>query len=82
MWLFLVFLLLAAADSSFQFDFKHHDNNEMVQVLEDVQARCPNITRIYTLSETSVNGFPLYLIEFSTKPGQHEIREFLLIFYV
>ncbi|XP_045467352.1 carboxypeptidase E-like isoform X1 [Harmonia axyridis] len=72
MW-FSLFLLLVQAAASLQFEFRHHDNNEMVQVLEDVQAKCPNITRIYTLSETSVNGFPLYVIEFSTKPGQHEI---------
>ena len=32
----------------------------------------PNITRIYTLSEPSVLGEPLYLIEFSTTPGFHE----------
>ncbi|XP_018580185.1 carboxypeptidase E isoform X2 [Anoplophora glabripennis] len=56
-----------------QFQFKHHNNEEMLQVLQDVNARCPNVSRIYTLSETSVLGVPLYVIEFSTKPGHHEI---------
>ncbi|CAG9826142.1 unnamed protein product [Diabrotica balteata] len=39
----------------------------------DVNARCPNITRIYTLSEKSVLGLPLYFIEVSTNTGRHEI---------
>ncbi|CAG7821320.1 unnamed protein product [Allacma fusca] len=54
------------------FEFKHHDNRELLQVLETVHQTCPNITRIYTLSETSVMGVPLYVIEFATQPGQHE----------
>ncbi|CAH1381469.1 unnamed protein product [Tenebrio molitor] len=60
---------------SLQFQFKHHNNDELAQVLQDVNNRCPNITRIYTLSETSVLGLPLYFIEFSTKPGHHEIMK-------
>lgn len=58
---------------AYQFEFKHHNNEELLKVLEDVNVKCPNITRIYTLSETSVLGVPLYLIEFSTKPGHHEL---------
>jgi hypothetical protein len=72
----LVSLLFAG---SLQFQFKHHNNDELAQVLQDVNNRCPNITRIYTLSETSVLGLPLYFIEFSTKPGHHEISK--SIFY-
>lgn len=56
-------------------EFRHHDNDELVQELEKVHEECPNITRIYTLSENSVNGRPLYVIEFSTKPGHHELRK-------
>ncbi|XP_072384929.1 carboxypeptidase E-like isoform X1 [Diabrotica undecimpunctata] len=67
----LVLALLSA--QSFQFEFKHHNNDDLVAVLQDVNARCPNITRIYTLSENSVLGLPLYFIEFSTNPGRHEI---------
>lgn len=55
------------------FEFKHHDNDEMVAVLEDVHSRCPNITQLYTLSEKSVLGVPLYVIEFSTYPGHHQL---------
>ncbi|CAH0559396.1 unnamed protein product [Brassicogethes aeneus] len=67
----LVVLLLVAG--THQFQNKHHNNEEVLNVLRSVSSRCDNITRIYTLSETSVLGVPLYVIEFSTKPGHHEI---------
>ena len=57
------------------FQFKHHNNEELATILEDVHFRCPNITRVYTLSENSVAGNPLLLIEFSDKPGYHELCE-------
>ncbi|KAG5865918.1 hypothetical protein JTB14_028089 [Gonioctena quinquepunctata] len=68
----LLSLLIAGAH---QFQFKHHDNEELLQVLQDINLKCPNISRIYTLSENSVLGVPLYVIEFSTKPGHHEIMK-------
>lgn len=37
--------------------------------------QCPDISRLYTLSEPSVRGVPLYVLEFSDKPGHHEIAE-------
>lgn len=61
--------------ASHQFEFKHHNNEELLQILENVNAECSNITRIYTLSETSVLGVPLYIIEFSTEPGHHELMK-------
>jgi len=57
------------------FQFKHHDNHELATLLQQVHARCPAITRVYNLSETSVRGVPLTLIEFSTHPGLHKLRE-------
>ena len=54
---------------------KHHTNNELQEELSLVNARCPNITRIYSLSETSVKGLPLAAIEFSDLPGRHETLE-------
>lgn len=69
----VVFALLIVG--SRQFEYKHHNNEELLQVLQNVNAECPNITRIYTLSETSVLGVSLYVIEFSTKPGHHELRK-------
>lgn len=58
-----------------QFIFKHHDNKELNQVLQSVNQRCPNITRLYELSERSINGWPLTVIEFTTQPGKHELRK-------
>lgn len=55
------------------FVFKHHNNEELASILDDVHKRCPNITRVYSLTENSVAGNPLLLIEFSDHPGQHEI---------
>ena len=72
----LVVLVTSAALVCAEFQFKHHDNRELESILEDVHSRCPNITRVYTLSENSVTGNPLLLIEFSDRPGRHEIRKF------
>nr|CAD7397189.1 unnamed protein product [Timema cristinae] len=66
-------LVLSTPDHSFQ--FKHHDNEELVQVLTDVHRKCPNISRVYTLSERSVRGVPLYVIELSAHPGYHQLCE-------
>ena len=44
--------------------------------------RCPDITRLYTLSETSVNGVPLYVLEFTDRPGKHELSKFLLFLLI
>ncbi|KAJ8920476.1 hypothetical protein NQ315_005344 [Exocentrus adspersus] len=68
-----LFFISLCFTGTLPFQFKHHNNEELLQVLQDVNIRCPNISRIYTLSETSVLGVPLYMIEFSTKPGHHEI---------
>lgn len=69
-------LILVSLTDTYQFQFKHHDNDEMLRVLQDINSRCPNITRIYTLSENSVLGVPLYVIEFSPKPGHHVACKF------
>ena len=58
-----------------EFELKHHNNKELNQALQDIHTKCPNITRLYELSERSVNGWPLTVIELTDKPGNHEIRE-------
>lgn len=73
----LLLLALSFVKGSFQFEFKHHDNDELFRVLQEVNYKCPNITRIYTLSENSVLGVPLYVIEFAARPGHHEPCELL-----
>nr|XP_022910449.1 carboxypeptidase E-like [Onthophagus taurus] len=68
-----ILIILSLIATSSQFQFKHHTNEELIETLENVHRRCPNVTRIYTLSEPSVRGVPLYVIEFSAKPGRHQI---------
>ncbi|XP_014670312.1 PREDICTED: carboxypeptidase E-like [Priapulus caudatus] len=58
-----------------EFEFKHHDNEELKKVLERVHEKCPDITNLYALEETSVNGELLAVLEISDNPGQHEIGE-------
>ena len=59
------------------YEYKHHNNQELNEFLQDVNRKCPDITRLYELTERSVNGWPLTVIELSNNPGQHELREFL-----
>merc|ERR1712184_117980 len=56
-------------------EFKHHNNTELAAILQQVHNQCPDISRLYTLSEPSVRGVPLYVLEFSDKPGHHELTE-------
>ncbi|KAL4706500.1 hypothetical protein ACJJTC_015698 [Scirpophaga incertulas] len=73
--LFLLSLLkltLCLIVVSSEFIWKHHNNEELPLVLEEVHEKCPNITRVYALTEPSVRNIPLYVIEFSTTPGFHQ----------
>jgi len=58
------------------YEYKHHNNQELNEFLQDVNRKCPDITRLYELTERSVNGWPLTVIELSTNPGQHQLREY------
>lgn len=69
----VVAVLTSECAADHRLDFRHHDNEEIPRVLASIHGRCPNITRVYTLSERSVQGVPLYVIEFSTTPGYHQI---------
>jgi hypothetical protein len=71
----------AAAISTSTLEFRHHSNDEIPEILSSIHSRCPNITRVYTLSERSVRGLPLYVVEFSTTPGYHQICECSVLFY-
>jgi len=72
LWALLAFVAFSARA---EVEFKHHNNTEMAAVLQQVHNRCPDITRLYTLSEPSVNGIPLYVLEITDNPGKHEILE-------
>lgn len=68
----LASFLLFIATSNAEFVWKHHNNEELPLILEEIHEKCPNITRVYELSETSVRNVPLYVIEFAEKPGIHQ----------
>ncbi|RWS22845.1 carboxypeptidase E-like protein, partial [Leptotrombidium deliense] len=72
---FLLFAVIYQTRGEQIYSFKHHDNNELNEVLQKINAKCPNITRIYELSERSVKGWPLTVIELSDNPGTHEFLE-------
>ena len=40
-----------------------------------VVRRCPDVARVYALENRSVRGFPLWVIELTSNPGQHELRK-------
>lgn len=75
-WLAVLSLALLVPSSWATFEFKHHSNEELGDILDQIHTKCPLITRVYSLSETSVLGNPLLIIEFSDKPGVHEICNF------
>merc|ERR1712066_1122570 len=68
-------LLLCISLVAANLEFKHHNNTELAAILQQVHNQCPDISRLYTLSEPSVRGVPLYVLEFSDKPGHHELTE-------
>ncbi|XP_050687270.1 carboxypeptidase E-like [Eriocheir sinensis] len=66
---------LAKESTSSEFEWKHHNNQELEAALRQVASRCRDVTRLYALSEPSVRNVPLWVLEMSDKPGQHEELE-------
>ncbi|GAB1606328.1 carboxypeptidase E-like [Argonauta hians] len=52
-------------------DFKHHNYEQMVDLMNEVHRKCPEITRVYNPPGHSVQGRNLTVIEFSDDPGKH-----------
>ncbi|KAL8576724.1 hypothetical protein ACOMHN_025197 [Nucella lapillus] len=75
------YLALASASSGSRgsgFNFIHHDHPATVGLLHAVSQKCPNITRVYNLSETSVEGRDLIVIEITEEvqePGKHQPKK-------
>ncbi|XP_071821191.1 carboxypeptidase D-like [Apostichopus japonicus] len=55
-------------------EFTYHGEWAMEEALQRIHAKCPNITRLYTIG-TSVEGRRLWAIEISDHPGEHELGE-------
>ena len=53
----------------------HHNNQELYEIIQQVNKKCPEITYVYDLPLKSVRGLPLRVIVFSDSPSEHEIGE-------
>ncbi len=65
-------IILSLFSTCLSFKFVHHDYEAMLRVMNDAHDRCPEITKVYSLSESSVEKRSLAVIEFSDNPGRHE----------
>uniref|UniRef100_A0A8C0JQD3 Probable carboxypeptidase X1 n=1 Tax=Canis lupus dingo TaxID=286419 RepID=A0A8C0JQD3_CANLU len=61
-------------ESSDPLDFRHHNYKAMRKLMKEVNEKCPNITRIYSIGK-SHQGLKLYVMEMSDQPGEHELGE-------
>eukprot|EP01099_Mayorella_cantabrigiensis_P002738 TRINITY_DN2213_c0_g1_i1.p1 TRINITY_DN2213_c0_g1~~TRINITY_DN2213_c0_g1_i1.p1 ORF type:complete len:517 (-),score=97.54 TRINITY_DN2213_c0_g1_i1:149-1699(-) len=52
----------------------HHNYNLMVQLLQEVHSKYPNITRLFSIGQ-SIQGRDLWMIELSDNPGVNEPGE-------
>ncbi|POI34834.1 hypothetical protein CIB84_001414 [Bambusicola thoracicus] len=52
--------------------FKHHSYSQMVSTLKKTASKCSHIATTYSIGR-SFEGKDLFVIEFSTKPGHHEL---------
>ena len=64
-------LVVAAVGTVDAFEFVHHDQAALVRILDETQAKCPDVSRVYSLPEKSVKGRDLRVIVFGKNPGQH-----------
>uniref|UniRef100_A0A2K5SIK8 Carboxypeptidase Z n=1 Tax=Cebus imitator TaxID=2715852 RepID=A0A2K5SIK8_CEBIM len=54
--------------------FSHHSYAQMARVLRRTATRCAHVARTYSIGR-SFDGRDLLVIEFSSRPGQHELME-------
>ncbi|XP_075426179.1 carboxypeptidase Z isoform X2 [Ascaphus truei] len=52
--------------------FTHHTYSQMVSVLKKTATRCSQISKTYSIGR-SFEGKDLFVIEFSSNPGKHEV---------
>lgn len=62
------------------FTFGDHDYQSLQNILHESNKKCPEISQIYTLTEKSVEGRDLIVIEFTAdRPGTHIAGVFFFI---
>ncbi|CAM4554166.1 carboxypeptidase Z [Caretta caretta] len=54
--------------------FTHHSYYKMVSILKKTASRCSHIARTYSIGR-SFEGKDLFVIEFSTNPGHHDLMK-------
>jgi len=64
-------IALFLAINVYAIEFKHHNYQNMLKYMDDIHKRCPDITRTYFLSEKTVNGRQLVVMEVSKNPGKY-----------
>jgi len=68
----LTFVIALFVMSCSGIELKHHNYEQMVSYMKAIHEKCPDITRIYTLSQKTVNGRELVVMEMSKDPGQYK----------
>ena len=61
------------------FKYVYHDHSSSIEILRTINEKCLNISRIYNLTETSVQGRELIVIELTENPGQHVLGMYTLL---
>ena len=72
---FLLFSSLIVLSTGEDHNDNHHNTEQMFEVLNNVHAKCPEITSIYDLPLKSTKNRPLRVIVFSDHPKYHEVLE-------
>jgi carboxypeptidase E len=53
----------------------HHTNEEVFEIIDSINKKCPQITHVYDLGSKSVRGLPLRVLVFSDNPQEHDTLE-------
>lgn len=79
LWLSIAYAANVRTNKLKEFQFKHHNNEELFDCMKEIHEKCPNITGFYRLSETSVEGRPLLVLVFSVHPTKHKPSTFIIL---
>lgn len=71
---FALCITLGFSQEQNQFE-NHHNTNEMLNLLDSIHKKCPEITYLYDLPLKSTEKRPLRVIVFSDNPKEHELLE-------
>ena len=55
-------------------DIRHHNYDDMVDYMHEINRKCPDITRLYSIGKSTENR-DLLVMEITDNPGRHELLE-------